>query len=104
MRPEEIRDAYERNTGQVIVQRFAKLDPAAFTAVLVHGHGPFCWGAGAREAAHTAVIVEELAQLAYYTVTIDPNAVPISKTLRDKHFNRKHGPKAYYGQDRDKHK
>ena len=98
MRPEEIREAYERNTGQVIVQRFGRLDPEAFTAVLVHGHGPFCWGASAREAAHMAVIVEELAQLAYHTVTIDPDAVPISKALRDKHFNRKHGPGAYYGQ------
>ena len=101
MRPEEIREAYERNTGQVIVQRFARLDAAAFTAVLVHGHGPFCWGASAREAAHTAVIVEELAELAYYTVTIDPDAVPIAKALRDKHFSRKHGPGAYYGQKRE---
>jgi L-ribulose-5-phosphate 4-epimerase len=98
MRAEEIREAYERNTGTVIVQRFGRLDPAAFTGVLVHGHGPFAWGASAREAAHTAAIVEELARLAYDTVTIDPDAAPLAKALRDKHFSRKHGPQAYYGQ------
>jgi L-ribulose-5-phosphate 4-epimerase len=98
MRPEEIESAYEWNTGQVIVRRFAALDPEVFTAVLVHGHGPFCWGASAPQAAHTAVIVEELARLAYDTVTIEPSAAPISEALREKHFRRKHGPDAYYGQ------
>jgi L-ribulose-5-phosphate 4-epimerase len=95
---DEIAAEYEWSTGQIIVRRFAKLDPQAFTAVLVHGHGPFCWGASAGEAAHTAVIVEELARLAYYTVVLNPSAEPIADALRDKHFRRKHGPDAYYGQ------
>ncbi len=100
LRREEIATDYERHTGEVIVQRFARLDPAAVTAVLVHGHGPFVWGPSAREAARTAVVVEELARLAYYTVTIDPEAAPIGAALRDKHYRRKHGPAAYYGQRR----
>ncbi len=100
LRREEIETDYERHTGGVIVQRFARLDPGRVPAVLVHGHGPFCWGSSAREAAHTAAVVEELARLAYYTVTIDPEAAPIGAALRDKHYRRKHGPGAYYGQAR----
>lgn len=98
MTPEEIRDRYEWHTGQVIARRVASLDPDAFTAVLVHGHGPFCWGKTARRAAHIAVVLEEIARLAYYTVAINHDASQISDALRDKHFYRKHGPTAYYGQ------
>lgn len=98
LRRNEIETAYERHTGEVIVQRFARLDPDRVPAVLVRGHGPFCWGATSRDAARTAVIVEELARLAYYTLTIDPEASPIGAALRDKHYRRKHGPGAYYGQ------
>ena len=98
MRAGEIQTDYERNTGEVIARRFAGLDPQVMTAVLVHGHGPFCWGPSASAAARTALIVEELARIAYYTCTLNPNASPISPELRDKHFFRKHGPGAYYGQ------
>lgn len=96
----EIESEYEWNTGQVIVRRFANLDPLATPAVLVSGHGPFCWGTSASAAAHTAVIVEELAHTAYLTLTLRADVAEISETLRDKHFLRKHGPSAYYGQQR----
>ena len=98
MQPVEIQSEYEWNTGQVIIQRFRELDPLATTAVLVNGHAPFCWGATVTEAAHTAVIVEELAHMAFLTVTIKADVSAISETLRDKHFLRKHGANAYYGQ------
>jgi L-ribulose-5-phosphate 4-epimerase len=98
MRAEEIASAYEWNTGQAIVRRFDDIDPEELTAVLVRGHGPFCWGRGAREAAHTAAILEELARLAYQTVLLDASAAPIPDALRDKHYRRKHGKGAYYGQ------
>ncbi len=101
MRPREIRQGYEINTGQVIVRRFAGLDPNEILAVLVHGHGPFSWGPSATSAVHTAVIVEALASLAYDTVTLNPGARPISTALLRKHFSRKHGPGAYYGQVKD---
>lgn len=98
MQPCDIESDYEWNTGQVIIRRFAALDPLATPAVLVAGHGPFCWGASARDAAHLAVIVEELAHTAYLTMTLRADVKGISETLRDKHFLRKHGPAAYYGQ------
>lgn len=94
----DIESEYEWNTGQVIVHRFANLDPLATPAVLVSGHAPFCWGTSASNAAHTAVIVEELAHLAYLTMTIKTDVEAISDALRDKHFLRKHGLSAYYGQ------
>ena len=97
----EIRTAYEWNTGQVIVRRFASLNPAQVPAVLVHGHAPFCWGPTAAAAAEIAVLLEEIAALAAITVALNPAVEPISGVLRDKHFRRKHGPEAYYGQ-RDK--
>ena len=98
MKADEIEEEYERNTGKVIVRRFADLDPAKFPSVLVSGHGPFSWGSSAPEAAHTAVLLEEIARIALYTVRLNPEAAPISSTLLDKHFLRKHGPEAYYGQ------
>jgi L-ribulose-5-phosphate 4-epimerase len=98
MQPCDIESEYEWNTGQVIIRRFAGLDPLGTPGVLVSGHGPFCWGASASEAAHTAVIVEELAHTAYLTMTLRADIKGISETLRDKHFLRKHGPAAYYGQ------
>ena len=96
--PGEIESGYEWNTGQVIVRRFAQLDPLAIPAVLVAGHGPFCWGASASAAAHTAVVLEEIACLAYRTVVLNPGVQPLSAALADKHFLRKHGPGASYGQ------
>lgn len=99
MRPDEIRSEYERNTGEVIVRRFADLDPREFPAVLVAGHAPFCWGRSVADAVHIAVILEDVARKAYLTATLNPDARPISHELRDKHFLRKHGPGAYYGQE-----
>jgi L-ribulose-5-phosphate 4-epimerase len=95
----EIQSAYEHNTGVVIVRRFAALDPLETTAVLVHGHGPFCWGTDATTAAHTAILLEEVARMAYYTTTLNPSVEPISDALRMRHFRRKHGTGAYYGQE-----
>jgi L-ribulose-5-phosphate 4-epimerase len=95
---EEIEGPYEANTGTAILRRMENLDPLGCPACLVAGHGPFCWGKSVADAAHTAVIVEELAAMAWITVTINPGAQPISRTLRDKHHFRKHGPGASYGQ------
>lgn len=99
MQPDEIQSEYEWNTGQVIIKRFAGIDPLATTAVLVNGHAPFCWGETVTDAAHTAEIVEELAHMAFLTVTIRADVTGLPDVLRDKHFLRKHGPDAYYGQD-----
>ena len=100
----DIADDYERNTGDAIVRRFAKLNAERFPAVLVNGHAPFCWGGTAEEAAQMAVIVEEIARMAYHTVTLNAGAEPISSALHDKHFLRKHGPDRYYGQPREEPK
>ena len=98
MGAEEIHSGYEWNTGQVIIRRFAGMDPLLTPAVLVAGHAPFCWGVSVTAAAHTAVVVEEIAHMAYLTVTIRADAESLSDALRDKHFLRKHGSGAYYGQ------
>ncbi|HUL17169.1 MAG TPA: L-ribulose-5-phosphate 4-epimerase [Terriglobales bacterium] len=98
LRPSEIRSAYEANTGKAIIRRFAKLDPLHFPGVLVAGHAPFCWGKTPAEAAHNAVIVEEIAAMAFVTITANARAKAITKPLLDKHFYRKHGPTATYGQ------
>jgi L-ribulose-5-phosphate 4-epimerase len=98
LRPAEIRTAYEANTGHAIVRRFAKLDPLHTPAVLVAGHAPFCWGQTPAQAAHVAVVLEEIAALAVQTLTANPRARSISRQLHDKHFLRKHGTAAYYGQ------
>jgi L-ribulose-5-phosphate 4-epimerase len=94
----EIEGDYESNTGDAIVRRFAHLNSGGFPAVLVHGHAPFCWGPTPAQAAHTAAVLEEIARMAYYTITLNAGAQPISQTLHDKHFLRKHGPGRYYGQ------
>ena len=98
MRPNEIESDYEWNTGCVIVRRFAGVDPMSKPGVLVAGHAPFSWGRTPAEAAHNAVVLEEIASLAYHALAINPSAAPLSDSLRDKHFLRKHGPKKYYGQ------
>lgn len=99
LKESEIRHEYEANTGRVIVRRFAGLDPRSFPGVLVRGHGPFAWGTNPRDAAHSAVLLEEIARIAYYTNSLNPCVQPIPLALRDKHFLRKHGPEAYYGQE-----
>lgn len=96
--PEEIESAYELNTGVAIIRRMEGLDPLAYPGILVAGHAPFCWGETVSKAAHNAVVLEELAAMAWQTLTINPHAQPIPTTLHQKHHGRKHGPKAYYGQ------
>jgi hypothetical protein len=86
-------------TGQAIVRRFANLDPLEIPAVLVRGHGPVCWASSARAAADLAVILEEVACTAWHTVTLNADVRPLVSALRDTHFFRKHGPRAYYGQE-----
>jgi L-ribulose-5-phosphate 4-epimerase len=99
MTPEEIRGNYEANTGKVIVERLAGLDPAEYPAVLVYDHGPFAWGRDAEQAVHHAVILEHLARLASETVRIEPYPRSLDQALLEKHFRRKHGPGSYYGQE-----
>ena len=94
----EIQNDYELNTGLVIVRRMRDIDPMMMPAVLVAGHAPFCWGASAAEAAHNAWMLEEVAQMALATVALNPSVKPLDAVLLDKHFLRKHGPAAYYGQ------
>ena len=98
MTPDEIQTAYEWNIGEVIVRRMASLDPVEIPGVLVWGHGPFCWGASPADAAHIAAVIEELARMAYYTMMLNPAVGPLDPMLLDRHFLRKHGPSAYYGQ------
>ena len=96
--PKEIKDDYEANTGQVIVETFQKLDPMQHPAVLVASHGPFTWGRSLADAVHNASVLEFVARLASETLRINPKTKPMPSALLDKHFLRKHGPEAYYGQ------
>ena len=97
MTPAEIADAYEKNTGLVVTETFQDKNFAEIPAVLVHSHGPFTWGKDSHEAVHNAVVLEELAMMAYYTEQMGQTK-PMQKELLDKHFLRKHGSGAYYGQ------
>jgi L-ribulose-5-phosphate 4-epimerase len=94
----EVETAYERATGDAIARRFQGLNPLAVPGVLVKGHAPFTWGKDPAEAAMHAVILEEIATMAFYSVTLNPKQPPLPDVVRDKHHLRKHGPKAYYGQ------
>lgn len=98
--PKEIKTDYEANTGHVIVETFQKqqLNPMQHPAVLVASHGPFAWGRDAHDAVHNAVVLEFIARLASETLRINPGIQPMPSALLDKHFLRKHGPGAYYGQ------
>lgn len=89
---------YEVNTGRVIVEAFKLLDPSAIPGVVVANHGPFAWGKDAAEAVHNAVVLEEVARMAILMNSINPNAKPVPNYILDKHYNRKHGKNAYYGQ------
>ncbi len=102
--PQEIASDYEKNTGLVICRLFQQRDPKAVPAALVSGHGPFCWGPTASAAAHNAAILESIARMAYYTLMISSDAAPIARELHDRHFLRKHGRGAYYGQVQPKDK
>lgn len=101
MRAEEIREAYEHNTGMVIAERFREggLDPDAIPGVLVAGHGPFAWGATPGKAVENAIVLESVARKALHTYQLNPEARPLDQALLDKHYLRKHGAGAYYGQD-----
>ncbi len=96
----EIKNDYEANTGHVIVETFRKLDPMQHPAVLVASHGPFTWGCDAHDAVHNAAVLEFVARLASETLRINPRVKPMQSVLLDKHFLRKHGPGAYYGQSK----
>ena len=100
MSAQEINGAYEWETGNVIVERFhaGRLNPAEVCAVLVHGHGPFVWGSSGHKAVENALALEIIAEMAMKTLGLDPNARPLPQALVDKHFFRKHGANAYYGQ------
>jgi L-ribulose-5-phosphate 4-epimerase len=90
--------AYEWETGNVIAERFAEIDPADYPAVLVNRHAPFTWGPSAAKAVEVAVAVECIAHMALNSLQLDPQLAPIEDALLNKHFKRKHGPDAYYGQ------
>lgn len=98
MTPAEIQQNYEENTGRVIVRRFKDIDPLRRRAVLVANHGPFTWGEDPAEAVVNAVVLEEVAKMAYGTLEINAKQEAISQALLDKHYLRKHGENAYYGQ------
>ena len=98
LKPAEIKTDYEANTGEVIVETFKRLDPMQHPAVLVASHGPFAWGKDAHDAVHNAVVLEFIARLNGETLRINPRTPPMQSVLLDKHFLRKHGPQAYYGQ------
>jgi len=95
---EEINGEYEKNTGLLIIETFKDKDPNAVPAVLCANHGPFSWGKDAYEAVHNAVVLEEVAKMAYRSELINPQIKPAPQVLQDKHYYRKHGANAYYGQ------
>jgi len=93
----EVEDKYEINTGKVILERLARIDPLAVPSVLVNCHGPFSWGLDTEEAVYNAVALEEISRIAFYTVTLG-QTIPVDDYLLKKHYERKHGTYAYYGQ------
>jgi L-ribulose-5-phosphate 4-epimerase len=99
MRDDAVAGEYEANTGKAIVERFASIDPARMPAVLVAGHASFCWSETVTKAVEMAAILEEVAQMAYHTIMLNAGAAEISAALKDRHFLRKHGAAAYYGQE-----
>lgn len=98
---QEVEEDYERNTGLVIVETFRQreLDPVHVPGAICRNHGPFTWGKDAAQAVYHAVVLEEVAKMAVYTRQIKPDAAPAPQNIQDKHFLRKHGPNAYYGQN-----
>jgi L-ribulose-5-phosphate 4-epimerase len=98
MTTSEIQGEYERETGVVIKETFEGKDPCAIPAVLVHSHGPFAWGVDAHDAVHNAVVLEEIAFMNFHSIMLNPGLPPMQQDLLDKHYLRKHGANAYYGQ------
>ena len=99
MTPEEIGGRYELETGNVIIETFRGIDPMSIPAVLVNSHGPFAWGTDANNAVHNAVVMEECAFMNFHAQMLNPELKSMQQELLDKHFLRKHGPNAYYGQN-----
>jgi L-ribulose-5-phosphate 4-epimerase len=95
---QEVAEGYESNIGKIIVERFKDLDPDAIPGVLAAGHGPFTWGATPKKAVENAVALEAVAQMASIAFALNPVLAPLPQYLLDKHYMRKHGPGAYYGQ------
>lgn len=95
---EEIEEDYEKNTGKVIIEAFADINPIHLPAVVCRSHGPFAWGKDPSQAVYHAVVLEEVAKMALLTKQIDSLAEPAPKNVIDRHFSRKHGPNSYYGQ------
>ncbi|HID3448856.1 L-ribulose-5-phosphate 4-epimerase [Klebsiella pneumoniae] len=95
---QEVDEAYELNTGQVIIETLGEANPLHTPGIVVYQHGPFTWGKDAHEAVHNAVVMEEVARMAWIAHGINPQLQPIDSWLMNKHFQRKHGPNAYYGQ------
>jgi L-ribulose-5-phosphate 4-epimerase len=95
---EEVREGYERNTGKVIIERFAELNPSDTPGVLVAGHAPFIWGINAGDAVKNSLILERVAQMALGSLQLNPEVAAIPAHIQEKHYQRKHGPNAYYGQ------
>jgi len=95
---QEIAGGYELETGNVIVETFEKLDPTAVPAVVIKHHGPFTWGESPKKAVENALVLEEVAKMAYYTMSLSPDMPQLMQPLLDKHYFRKHGSGAYYGQ------
>ena len=98
MTPEEIRGEYEKETGTVIIEAFKDIDPDAVPGVVVKNHGPFAWGKDADEAVHNAAVMEEVAFMDWHAMILNPEAGAMPQVLLDKHYLRKHGANAYYGQ------
>ena len=99
----EVETDYELNTGRVIVERFAELNPLTMPAVLVANHGSFTWGSSSEQAVQHAIILEEVARIALATLCLRPDTPPLAAYILDKHHSRKHGPNAYYGQTSGHH-
>jgi L-ribulose-5-phosphate 4-epimerase len=98
LKPKEIQKDYEANTGHVIVETFSKRDPLSCPAVLVASHAPFAWGKTVKDAVHNAIVLEYVARMATESFVVNSKLKPMQQVLLDKHFFRKHGPGAYYGQ------
>lgn len=101
MTKDEIEGQYEKETGLVIKETFQGKDPDAIPAVLVHSHGPFVWGSDPMAAVHNAVVLEEIAFMNFHTLTLEPSIPSMQQELLDKHYLRKHGANAYYGQTKE---
>ncbi|MCB0207509.1 MAG: class II aldolase/adducin family protein, partial [Anaerolineae bacterium] len=94
----EIEGEYEKETGTVIIETFRDNNPDAIPAVLVYSHGPFAWGTDATNAVHNAVVLEEIAFMNFHAMMLEPDIPPMQQYLLDRHYLRKHGATAYYGQ------